>query len=154
LVLAGIVTIGLSACTTASNSPGGAAPAMLPNAPANIVISAADLQGKWGLASFRKPEDRVRTETEAKGACQNPYVVSAGTSGGVLMYLADQTEPSEVFVKTGPGGQVYIGPKGPPGVPQDRVVLSFENNVLVADWLNASARERYGTMVFVKCDVV
>jgi hypothetical protein len=131
VVAAGILSSTLSGCTT-SSTPGGAT-AALPSAPANIVISANDLQGNWGLASYRKVEDRPRTEAEAKTACQNPYVVTAGANGGVLMYLADQT--------------------GAAGVPQDRVVLSYENNVLVADWLNASARERYGTMVFVKCNV-
>jgi hypothetical protein len=37
-------------------------------------------------------------------------------------------------------------------VAQDRVVVAYENNtVLITEWLDASARERYGTMIFVRC---
>jgi hypothetical protein len=122
-----------------------------PTGPTGIVMSVTDLQGSWGLASYRNAADRPRTETEAKSACSNPYTVAAGPTGGAMMYLADQAQASEVFVKTGPGGQTFIGPAGQAGVQQDRVVLEYANNVLVADWMDASARERYGTMIFVRC---
>lgn len=141
-----------AACTTVQEQQ----PAMiggLPAVPPAIVITALDLEGDWGLASFRNEADRPRTETEARAACSNPYKVTAGANGGVMMYLADQAQPSEVIVKTGPGGQVFIGPPGPPAVVQDRVVISFENNILVTDWLDPGARERYGTMIFVRCGV-
>jgi hypothetical protein len=29
--------------------------------------------------------------------------------------------------------------------------MYFQNGVLIADWLDPSARERYGTMLFVRC---
>ena len=121
-------------------------------APAVTIIS-ADLVGDWGLASYRNDTDRPRTEAEARTACNNPYKVSAGANGGAMMYLADQTQASEVFIKATPGGQVFIGPQGPPGVAQDRVVISYENSVLVTDWLDPSVRERYGTMILVRCGV-
>jgi hypothetical protein len=150
-IFALVALAGLAACTTASNQ----APASLamPNVPPSIIITAVDLQGDWGLASFRNEADRPRTEAEAKVACNNPYKVTPGANGGAMMYLADQTQASEVFIKPGPGGQVFIGPQGPPAIAQDRVIISYENNVLITDWLDPSARERYGTMIFVRCGV-
>ena len=116
-----------------------------------MTLSAADLPGRWGLASYRVETDRARTESEAKNACGNPYKIEAGANGGVMMHLADQTAASEVFVKTDASGRVFIGPAGPPAVQQDRQVMSYENGVLVAEWLDPGVRERYGTMVFVRC---
>ena len=148
LVLA--LTVALAGCTT-SQSRGPTASA-LPTAPPNIVVASTDLVGDWGLASYRVETDRPRTEAEAKVACGNPYRIGPGSGGGVMMHLADQTETTEVFVKAAPTGQVFIGPQGPPGVAQDRLVVAYDNNsVLVTDWLDQSARERYGTMIFVRC---
>ena len=88
---------------------------------------------------------------EAKSACGNPYKITQGPNGGVMMYLADQNKPAEVFVKQTPDGRSFIGPRGAPGMPQDRVVTFYEGGVLITVWLDKSAQERYGTMVFVKC---
>ncbi|HMN87558.1 MAG TPA: hypothetical protein PKA74_16450 [Bauldia sp.] len=146
-ILALLGTI-LSACTTANLTP----PTQEPPAQPLVAITLADLPGNWGLASYRAEADRARTEKEAKSACSNPYVIGTGPNGGVTMYLADQAQPSEVFIKVARNGQVFIGPRGPAGMPQDRVVVSFDNgNVLVSDWVDPGARERYGTMVFVRC---
>ena len=133
----------LAACSTPS-------PVVQVPAP-SVSLTTGDLVGKWGLASYRKDADRPRTEAEARRACSNPYVVAPGANGGVMMHLADHTEPSEVFVKTDPSGRVFIGPSGPPAVAQDRQVISYENGVLVADWVDPGVRERYDTMVFVRC---
>lgn len=144
----------LAGCTTVQQSQ--PAPPMiggLPAVPPAVAITNADLVGDWGLASYRNEADKERTLAEAKRACSNPYKVAAGPNGGAMMYLADQSQVTEVTVKLGPGGQVFIGPPGPPGVAQDRVVLSFESNTLVSDWLDPSARERYGTMIFTRCGV-
>jgi hypothetical protein len=111
---------------TVSNPP----PAPMVSTPATS-ITVADLQGNWGLASFRNEEDRARTEVAAKAACSNPYQVTPGAGGGVMMYLADKTEPSEVFVKVGSGGEVFIGPRGAPAMAEDRQVISYQNNVLI-----------------------
>lgn len=147
------IAMAVAGCTTSQNT--GPATAALPSAPVapQVTIVAADLVGDWGLASYRNEADRPRTEAEARSACNNPYKVGAGANGGVMMYLADQPQLSEVFIKTTGGGQVFIGPQGPPGLAQDRVVLSFENNVLVTDWLDPGVKERYGTMIFVRCGV-
>lgn len=142
----------LAGCTTGQDR--GPVAAALPSVPPNIVVASVDLVGDWGLASYRNEADRPRTETEAKAACGNPYRIGAGSGGGVMMHLADQAQATEVFVKAGPTGQVFIGPQGPPGVAQDRLVVAYENKaVLITEWLDSSARERYGTMIFVRCGV-
>ena len=141
----------LTACNT-TNLVNTAPPPQIAIPPAPpVAVDVNVLPGKWGLASYRDEKDRVRTEKEAKAACGNPYVIAKGSSGGVLMYLADQSKPSEVFVKTTPDGRSLIGPRGVPGMKEDRIVLYFQNGVLVADWLDPSVKERYGTMVFVRC---
>jgi hypothetical protein len=126
------------------------APPALSAAPA-VAVTEPELVGNWGLASYRNEADRERTEVQAKAACSNPYKIVAGPNGGVLMYLADQNQLTELFVKTAPDGRVFIGPKGPPGVAADRAVLSFENGVLVTQWVDPSANERYGILIFVAC---
>lgn len=142
-----LLAISLAACN--SNRIGDTGPAA--TAAPSVAISITDLSGSWGLASYRADADKARTEAEAKAACNNPYTIGNGPNGGVTMHLADQSEPSEVFLKVSPDGGTYLGPNGPPGIPQDRLIVSFENDVLVADWVDPSARQRYGTMVFVRC---
>ena len=152
-IFLGAASIAFAALLGSCQSGGGAdtGPAPLPTAVPTVTLSAAELPGRWGLASFHAETDRTRTESEAKNACGNPYKIEAGANGGVMMHLADQSAPSEVFVKTDPSGRVFIGPSGPPAVQQDRQVISYENGVLVADWLDPGVRERYGTMVLVRC---
>jgi hypothetical protein len=145
LGLATLLTLSLAAC----NSARLASPAV-PVTP-SVAISITDLPGSWGLASYQTEADKERTEAEARTACNNPYNIGAGPNGGVTMYLADQTQPSEVFLKDSPDGRTYLGPKGPPGIQPDRLIVSFDNGVLVSDWVDPGARERYGTMVFVRC---
>ena len=146
-VVAIATSILLAACRTGGGGGAEAPPSMI----APVSITAADLPGSWGLASYRNEADRARTEQEAKVACGNPYNITQGPSGGVMMHLADQSEASELILKTDSSGRTFIGPPGPPGVAQDRLIVSYENNVLIAEWLDQSARERYGTMLFVRC---
>ena len=117
----------------------------------SVAVTAPELEGNWGLASYRTETDRPRTEVEAKGACGNPYQIGKGSNGGVVMHLADQTQPQEVFLKVASDGRVFLGPRGPAGTKQDRLIVSFENGVLITEWMDASARERYGTMLLVRC---
>ena len=75
-----------------------------------------DLVGRWGLAAYHKEADRERTVTAAANQCRNPYVITLGPTGGVMMHLADQSQPSELALKGAPGDKTYIGPKDePPG---------------------------------------
>jgi hypothetical protein len=114
-------------------------------------IRADELVGKWGLASYQNPADRARTEAQAKAQCKQPYVIGAGTSGGVVMHLADQATPQELQLKGSRSGKNYIGPAGAPGAPEDREVISFDGRVLITRFVDPDAANRYGNMVYVRC---
>jgi len=114
-------------------------------------FSPAELVGRYGLAAFHKPEDRARTEAAARDQCRQPYVISMGPTGGVMMHLADQATPEELRLKGGPGGKTYIGPPGEPGGMQDREVISFDGRVLVTRWIDPEVQGRYGTSIYVRC---
>ena len=137
-------SLGTSTPTTTEVEPG-----VEPALPSNI--KADELVGKWGLASYQNPNDRARTEAQAKAQCKQPYVIGAGTSGGVVMHLADQATPQELRLKGSRSGKNYIGPDGPPGGEQDREVISFDGRVLVTRFVDKDAATRYGNMVYVRC---
>jgi hypothetical protein len=120
-----------------------------PEVPATI--RPEEIIGNWGLAAFHKPDDRRRTEAAARNQCKQPYVISAGPTGGVIMYLADEAKPQEVRLKGAPGGKNYIGPAGPPGGEKDREVLSFDGRVMLTRYVDPDAASRYGTEVYVRC---
>ncbi len=136
-------SIGTSTPTTAPEQ------SVAPEVPATI--RADELVGKWGLASYQNPADRVRTEAQAKAQCKQPYVIGAGSSGGVVMHLADQATPQELRLKGSQSGKNYIGPAGPPGGEQDREVISFDGRVLITRFVDSDAATRYGNMVYVRC---
>jgi hypothetical protein len=134
----------LSSSPTAEPEPG-----VAPEMPATI--RADEIVGRWGLASYQNPNDRARTEAAAKGQCKQPYVIGAGTSGGVVMHLADQATPQELRLKGSPSGKNYIGPSGPTPGEQDREIVSFDGRVLVTRFVDKDAAVRYGNMVYVRC---
>ena len=146
----------LGACSSFSlSSP---TPATAPEEPGvepalPSTIHAGELVGKWGLASYQNPADRARTEAQAKAQCKQPYVIGAGTSGGVVMHLADQATPQELQLKGSRGGKNYIGPAGPPGGPDDREIISFDGHILITRFVDPDAGTRYGNMVYVRCAV-
>jgi hypothetical protein len=151
LGIACTLTVFLGACgsmSLTSNSPT-AAPEVAPAMPATI--RADEIVGRWGLASFQDPKDRARTEAAARGQCKQPYVIGAGTHGGVVMHLADQATPQELDLKGSPSGKNYIGPTGPAGGEQDREIVSFDGRVLVTRFIDKDAATRYGNMVYVRC---
>ncbi|WEK48878.1 MAG: hypothetical protein P0Y66_13890 [Candidatus Kaistia colombiensis] len=124
-------------------------PSVAPATP-SVSITTEDLVGNWGLGSFRQEADLPRTINEARRYCSNPYVITRGPNNGVMMYLADQSQPSELVLKNA-SGRVYIGPPGPAGTPKDRQITSFQDGVIVAPWVDPSVTARYGTMVFARC---
>ncbi|WP_413990810.1 hypothetical protein ACMDCR_01465 [Labrys okinawensis] len=135
-----LCAIALAGCSTST-----------PVATPQFSITSDQLVGKWGLASYRAEQDRVRTQAQAKAACSNPYVIGKGANGGVMMHLADQATPQELFVKTASDGAVYIGPQGPAGDPHDRRVLSYDPTSFTALWVDPDAAKRYGTLLYVRC---
>jgi hypothetical protein len=146
-VLLGVLALG--AC--ASHTPEPSAPAPVTPLPLPPAFQPQELVGRWGFASFHKPEDRARTEAAARRACGKPYVINRGPTGGVMMHLADERQPSELTVKGGTGGKTYIGPGPEPAGQQDREVVSFDGRVLVLRWLDPEVATRYGTGVYVRC---
>lgn len=156
LAIASALTIFLAGCSSfslpslsSSSSPEPTEPGVAPEMPASI--RADEIVGRWGLASFQNPNDRARTEAAARGQCKQPYVISAGTSGGVVMHLADQATPQELRLKGSPSGKNYIGPTGPTPGEQDREIVSFDGRVLITRFVDKDASVRYGNMVYVRC---
>jgi hypothetical protein len=156
LGIVSVMAVFLGACSSmslpsfSSSSPTAAPePAPAPEMPASIRPD--EIVGKWGLASFQNPNDRARTEAAAKSQCKQPYVIGSGTSGGVIMHLADQATPQELRLKGSPSGKNYIGPPGPAGGEQDREIVSFDGRVLITRFIDKDAATRYGNMVYVRC---
>ena len=147
--IVGIFALGLSGCATGPTLEQPAAPSGGPALPP--AFPPQDIVGRWGLAAYHKDEDRARTEAAAAGQCKQPYVIGAGTSGGVVMHLADQATPQELRLKGSPSGKNYIGPPGPAGGEQDREIVSFDGRVLVTRFIDPDAATRYGNMVYVRC---
>jgi hypothetical protein len=155
LAAASALTVFLGGCgsmslpSLSSSSEPVQEPGVAPEMPATI--RADEIVGRWGLASFQNPADRARTEVQAKAQCKQPYVIGAGSSGGVIMHLADQATPQELRLKGSPSGKNYIGPPGPVGGEQDREIVSFDGRVLITRFTDKDAAVRYGNMVYVRC---
>jgi hypothetical protein len=156
--LASLAAMLLAGCASQSISWGGLGgseppPAAQPSGtllPASI--PAADLVGRWGLAAYHKDEDRGRTETAARSQCRQPYNIGRGPSGGVIMHLADQAQPTELSLKGGADGKNYIGPPDEPAPgSRDREIVSFDGRVLVTRFVDPEISGRYGTSVYVRC---
>jgi hypothetical protein len=155
--LAICLALALAGCSSMSN-PFSSGPTPPPPPTAEVVptlppaFPPQDLVGRYGLAAYHKPEDRERTEAAAANQCKQPYVISLGPTGGVMMHLADQATPTELRLKGAPGNKTFIGPEGdPPGSMQDREVEHFDGRVLILRWIDPEVQGRYGTMVYVRC---
>jgi hypothetical protein len=114
--------------------------------------TADQIVGRYGLAAYQRDEDRTRTEAEARQQCRQPYEIARGPGGGVIMHLADQSQPQELQLKGQAGGKTFIGPEGEAGGDQDREVVSFDGRVLVLRWVSTEVASRYGTSIYVRCD--
>lgn len=113
-------------------------------------LAPEDIVGRWGLAAFHKPEDRVRTEAAARGQCKQPYVINRSPSG-VAMLGHDNPSVQDMTIKASQEGKTYIGPGPDTGGADDREVVSFDGRVLVLRWIDPEVAGRYGTMVLVRC---
>ncbi len=148
-VVAVLLLAGCASQMSTAPAPEAAAPS---GPPLPSSIPAENLVGRWGLAAYHKPEDRARTEAAARGQCKQPYTITRGPTGGVIMHLADQSQPTELILKGGPNGQNFVGPPAQPGGAQlDREITSFDGNVVVLRWVDQEVAGRYGTMVYVRC---
>jgi len=151
-----VLAWGLAGCSTFNNpfstSPTPEPPPAAPVPSLPPAFPPQDIVGRWGLAAYHKEEDRARIEAAAAGQCKQPYVITLGPTGGVMMHLADEATPQELRLKGAPGGKTYIGPKDePPASSDDREVVSFDGRILILRWLDPEVQGRYGTMVYVRC---
>jgi hypothetical protein len=148
---AALCALALGSCTT--NPPAAdvqaAAPPPVPEIPASI--RPEEIVGRWGYGSYHRPEDLVRTEGAARAQCGEPVVIERGSTGGVMMYLADSAQLQELRLKGSPSGKNYIGPPGPAGGTQDREIVSFDGRTMVLRWLDPEVAGRYGIGVYVRC---
>jgi len=158
-ISAAVVTAGLALAGCSGTMPsflggGDQPPPPAAAAPAGPVgqpsLRAEDIVGRWGIASFHKPEDQPRTEAAARGQCSQPYVINR-SSDGVAMLGHDSPEVQDMMIKASADGRTYIGPGPDPGGADDREVGSFDGRVLVLKWVDPEVAGRYGTMVLVRC---
>jgi hypothetical protein len=141
---------GLAGCATTNGPPEPPPPPIAQTLPPSFPPQ--DLVGSYGLAAYHKEEDKARTEAAAVNQCRQPYVITMGPTGGVMMHLADQATPTELRVKGAPGGKNFIGPaEDPPGGSLDREVISFDGRILILRFMDPEVHGRYGSMVYVRC---
>lgn len=144
------IGLGLAGCASTPSAPVVTAPPVV-NAPPAPGIAAEDLVGRWGFASYHKEADRTRTVSQARGHCNQPYTIGRAPRGGVLMHLADQKEPVELYTKAGSDGRRYLGPEGPAPGDEDREIVGFDGRVLTLRWVDPEIAGRYGIAVYVRC---
>jgi len=157
-------TLALAGCAGSGNSmstwgfgggepsPEPAAVQALPGPEIPATIRPAEVIGRWGYASYHKPEDRSRTEANARGQCTHPFNIDQGPTGGVMMYLPDQSVKAELRLKGGSGGRNFIGPPGEPGgAPRDQEIVSFDGRVMTLRAVDQEVAGRYGTGIYVRC---
>jgi hypothetical protein len=149
-VAAVVAALALAGCAT-SGPQSEPTPAALPQPELPSRIRATEIVGRWGYAAFHKPEDRTRTEANARGQCKQPFTIGQGPTGGVMMYLADSSQLQELRLKGSQSGRDYIGPPGETPGPQDREIVSFDGRVMLLKFVDPEIDGRYGTGVFVRC---
>lgn len=145
LLAAGLL---IASCSgTGVNMPSLTGPASAPPA-----YNADQLVGRYGLAAYQRDEDRTRTEAEARQQCRQPYEIQKGPGGGLIMHLADESQPQELQIKGRTDGKTFIGPEGEAGGQQDREIVSFDGRVMVLRWVDTEVASRYGTAIYVRCE--
>jgi hypothetical protein len=147
-MLAGCSSFGSNPFTTAVAAPPPAPPPVVPPS-----VRAEEIVGRWGLASYHRDQDRVRTEVAAKSQCSQPYKIEASSSGGVMMLGHDNPQVQEMNLKGSVQGKTYVGPGSDPAGVDDREVMSFDGRVLILRWVDPEVAGRYGNMVLVRCGI-
>ncbi|MFT4098768.1 MAG: hypothetical protein QM651_16745 [Rhodoblastus sp.] len=148
LAAAALAGCGASERTLAPDAPpSGGTAGLGPPAP---TVPADGLVGRWGLGAYLRDSDRVRTEREARAQCSNAYVIKKGANGGVIMHVADEKEPEELYLKTS-AGKTYLGPAGPAPMAEDREIVSNDGRIMIMRFMDPDVIKRYGTSIYVRC---
>ena len=104
-----VVAASVSACSMSLPSLPGASAPPVEAAPEQAALPPSfapeEIVGRWGFSAYHKDQDRARTEAAARGQCKQAYTIGRGPTGGVMMHLADSTQPEELRLKGGPGGR-------------------------------------------------
>jgi hypothetical protein len=142
-----IIALALSGCASQGTGEIGSSQnfSMIP-----ATIVADQIVGQWGVAAYHQEAAKKRTETIARSECKLPYVIKKGPAGGVIMHLADNPTPAELFLKGGPGGKNFIGPAGELSA-SDREVVSISANMFSLRWMDPEIAGRYGIMIYARC---
>ena len=120
----------------------------LDNALAAAAAGAAPIVGTSGLAA--EAVDRLEAACAAAGV---GGIVAPNFAIGavVMMHLADAKEQTELRLKQGSDGKIYLGPEGPAPESTDREVVTFDGRLLIMRWVDPDNSTRYGTSVYVRC---
>jgi len=142
-----LVAASLAGCNSSQTADPGVQG--VPSAPSSISPDA--LVGRWGVAAYHRDSDRPRTESEARRQCSNPYNITRGPNGGVMMHLADQAQPSELVTKGSASGVTYLGLPGAAATATDREIVAISDKSFTVKWVSPDNSSRYGTMVYIRC---
>ena len=127
-----IFVLGLAGCATGPQLDQPAAPGIGPTLPP--AFPPQDIVGRWGLAAYHKDEDRARTEQAAIAGCKQPYVITLGPTGGVMMHLPTKQQPNGAS-RAGRVENVYRTADSESEAPVDREVVHWMA-VLILRWVD------------------
>jgi hypothetical protein len=115
-----------------------------------LAQSVDDLAGKWGVASYWKPEEKAKAPGWAKQTCGSPYIIAKNGAGNLTMYVADG-QVREVKLKGKKLTPVETSlPEGPAKM-HERTITAFAPGGFELTWTSPLFAGRYGTVVYVKC---
>jgi hypothetical protein len=104
-----------------------------------------DLIGRWGVAAYWNAADAPRVQAAARSACSQPYNITRGPGGGVMMFESFEGRPREMLVRS---GQI-VSASGESRQTKD--ITSWTGSMLVFNYVDDEAKRKYGNMVFVRC---
>jgi hypothetical protein len=104
-----------------------------------------DLVGRWGVAAYWKAEDAAKIQAAAKSACSQPYSITRGPTGGVMMFESFEGRPREMMVR----GSQIVAASG--DARQTKDITSWNGSTMVFNYVDDEAKRKYGNVVFVRC---
>jgi hypothetical protein len=127
------------------------APSPAPAAASFRVLPPDPLIGKWGVASYRDANDRLKAEKLARERCASPYVIVKGPTDGAMMNVPEDPDLHELALKKGADGKTYVGFNAPPGDPADREIVEQTPKLMVLRFVDSEMNAHYGASIYVKC---
>jgi hypothetical protein len=108
--------------------------------------------GRWGFVSYWNEQDQRRAVAQARAECGQPYVVTGGPNGGVMLHGADAVQANEMVLTTAEG-RTFLVPQENPELRNrnSREVVVLEPNLFVTRFVDESSHSRYGLKVYARC---